>query len=302
MQNMKLLLIAICCFVVGCQSSTLRASTTAASSQNRQVQSAAVVGTIKELRWVNADSNQRDFVVDKSFVVPINTEPEFAADALDGFEVSPTIQLAMEAIVQGGPVGSIKFAFNNETYIENNAPYALCTNKGADFLPCKGLQQNLNVVFDPAVGRLHRVSAQVFASANAKGVAGPILTTYIGYTTKAEPVGSFKLYNADTDKEIDFLEGSVVNISSTPRIAVLVDAWGARFRWFPQSARIVYDNGARIVVENSVPLVFPGNSGADFLPFTPTVGTHTLSATLHSKKNLLGQNTTWGPVTFTVVV
>jgi hypothetical protein len=66
----------------------------------------------------------------KSFIVPINTDLEFAEKALDGFEINPNVQLAMEAIVQGSPVGSIKFTFNNETFIENNAPYALFTNKG----------------------------------------------------------------------------------------------------------------------------------------------------------------------------
>jgi hypothetical protein len=64
---------------------------------------------------------------------------------------------------------------------------------------------------------------------------------------------------------------------------------------------MVYDN-TRIVIENSPPLVFLGNNGANFLPFTPTHGTHTMSAMLHSKKNLMGQNTARSPVTFTVVV
>jgi hypothetical protein len=294
---MKILLIVVGFFMVGCDSSLRAASSLSSSLPNhRQAQAAAVVGTIKELRWVNADSNQRDFVVDKSFVVPINTVPEFAAEALDGFEVNPNIQLAMEAIIVpgSGPVGSVKFTFNAETHIENTAPYALCTNQGVDFLPCKGLQMN------PTVGPLHTITAQVFASPNAKGASGPILTTYIGYTTKAEPFGNFVLYNADTDKEIDFLPDLVVNVTATPRVAVLVDAWGARFRWWPNSARMVYDT-TQVVIENNPPLVFPGNNGADFLPFAPTVGQHTLSATLHSKKNLTGQTTTWGPVTFTVV-
>jgi hypothetical protein len=49
--EMKLLLIAVGFLVVGCESSTLRAS----SLRKRQAQG---VGTIKELCWVNADSNQ----------------------------------------------------------------------------------------------------------------------------------------------------------------------------------------------------------------------------------------------------
>jgi hypothetical protein len=115
------------------------------------------------------------------------------------------------------------------------------------------------------------VTAQVFASANAKGASNAVLTTYIDYTYNAEPYVSFKLYNTDTNTEMDDLDGAVINISSTPRVAVLLDAWGARFRWWPESARIVYDKNVRVVVENGRPLVFPGHIGAQFLPFTPSV-------------------------------
>jgi hypothetical protein len=257
------------------------------STLHREVTQAATVGTIKELRWVNADSNKRNFVVDTSYVVPINTLPEFAAEALDGYEVNPSIQLSMEAIVSGGPVGSVKFRYDNTTFIDNTAPYALCGNKGVDFLPCKGLQQNTDVVFDPNVGPLHTVTAQVFANPNAKGASSPILTTYIGYTFRAEPFGNFVLYNADTDTELDYLDdGTIVNITKTPRVAILLDAWGARFRWWPESARIVYDQ-TRVVVQNGRPLVFPGHTGAtNFLPFAPKRGKHTISATLYRKKHL----------------
>jgi hypothetical protein len=137
-----------------CKAYPLRATAAATTvSQHRpQAQaSAATVASIKELRWVNADSNQRNFVVDRSFIVPINTLPEFAAEALVD-EVSPTVQLAMEAIVPGGPFGSVKFTFHNETYIDDTPPYALCKNKGADFLPCQCLNQNPNAVLIPMSG------------------------------------------------------------------------------------------------------------------------------------------------------
>jgi hypothetical protein len=290
--------------------SALRAAVTTTQVHYRQAAATSqTVGTIKELRWVNADSNRRNFVVDTSYIVPINTLPEFAAEALDGYEVNPNIQLAMEAIIatgSGRPVGSVKFTYDNVTLIDNTPPYALCGNTGIDFMPCRGLNQNTDKVYNPNVGPLHIITAQVFASPNAKGAASPILTTYIGYTFRAEPFGNFVLYNADSDTELDYLNDDgtipVVNVTKTPRVAILLDAWGARFRWWPESARVVYDQGAKIVVLNERPLVFPGRTGTNFWPLAPKRGPHTISATLYRKKNRQSQNTTWGPVSFTVVV
>jgi hypothetical protein len=121
------------------------------------------------------------------------------------------------------------------------------------------------------------VTAQVFASANAKGASNAVLTTYIDYTYNAEPYVSFKLYNTDTNTEMDDLDGAVINISSTPRVAVLLDAWGARFRWWPESARIVYDKNVRVVVEWST----TGLSWPHWRPvfaLYPKRGKHSLSA------------------------
>jgi hypothetical protein len=252
-----------------------------------------LLASIAELRWINADTNRR-IRIDGSAVVPIQTLEEFA-DTIDGYEL-PNAELSMEAMVDtaGGTaaVGSILFTFNGVTYIDNQAPFLVCGNRGTDYFSCPGLRQNGG-----------QVTAQVFSGPNATGTASPqILLTYIRYVYKAEPLGSFRLVNADSDSEIDFLdEATIINITQTPNVAVHIDAWSARFRWGAESARIDYDNGKRIVVENNRPLVFPGNNGPDYFGFSPSVGRHTISATLHSKKHLTGQNTTWGPVAFTVV-
>lgn len=141
----------------------------AISQQRRQEQQAApttVLGTVRELRRLNADSNQRNFVVDCSFVAPVNDNEEFA-DLLDGYEVNPNIGLSMEVITEGpGIIGSVKITFNGIAIVENNAPFALCANSGADFLPCTGLNSGRDD---------QRITAQVYSGKGATGTTGPVL-------------------------------------------------------------------------------------------------------------------------------
>jgi hypothetical protein len=265
----------------------------AASTKLRGVPQAsrqlAAVGTIKELLWINADSNQR-ISIDGSPTVPIQTEEEFA-DTIDGYTL-PNAELSIEAIVQGGPVGSVQFTFNGVTVTENSAPYAMCTNKGPDFVPCKGLRSDGG-----------KVTVQVFAAKNAKGASSATVLTYIRYVYPVPPYGSLRLYNADTDTDLGFLDdATIVNVSQTPQVAVVVDAYSRRGQWVASSASFVYDNGAPVVDATGVLLAFPGHTGNDLAGFAPSVGSHTLAATLYSKPNLQGQNTTWGPYTFQVVL
>jgi hypothetical protein len=269
-----------------------------------------LLASITELRWINADTNRR-IRIDGSSVVPVQTLEEFA-DTIDGDALPKNAELSMEAVVDttagggaaaAGTVGSILFTFNGVTYIDNQAPFLVCGNHGTDYWPCPGLRQGGG-----------RVTAQVFSGPNATGTASPqILLTYIRYyVNKAAPLGGFRLVNADSDDELDFLDNddaSIVNITQTPNVAVYIDAWSARSRWGAESARITYqnnnDNGQQqrivVVVETQPPLVFPGNHGPDYFGFTPSVGRHSILATLHSQKHLMGRNTTWGPVAFTVV-
>lgn len=245
-------------------------------------QTTSAVGRIKELLWINADTDQRISVGTPTvFIEPII---EYA-DVTDGYEL-PNGEMSIEAVVEGGPVGSVRFTFNDQVYIENTAPYALCANKGTDFFPCAGLRANGG-----------KVTAQVFAGKDATGASSELLLTYIRYNYKTVPGGYFIVYNADTDKEMFVVTGSqfvpTINVTQTPNIAVFIDAPGARYRWSAESARIDYDNGARVEIENNRPLVFPGNSGSDFFGFTPKLGNSNLEATLYSKKYLQGQNTTW---------
>jgi hypothetical protein len=276
-------------FVMSAVARAAAASTKLRSAPHASRQAAAAVGYIKELLWINADSNKR-ISIDGSPTVPIQTDEQFA-DTIDGYTL-PNAELSIEAIVEGGPVGSVQFTFNGVKFTENTAPYAMCTNKGPDFLPCKGLRSEGGTV-----------TVKVFAGKGATGASSATVLTYIRYVYRVPPYGSLRLYNADTDTDLGILDDStVINVSQTPRVAMVVDAWSRRGQWVASSASFVYDNGAPVVDASGVLLAFPGHNGNDVTGFAPTVGSHTLAATLYSKANLQGQNTTWGPYTFQVVL
>jgi hypothetical protein len=257
--------------------------------------STPTVGTIQELRWINANTNERNVVIDGSFIVPMQDDGEFV-DYVDGTTLPPNhAELSMEAIIapNSGPVGSILFTYNGVSYMENNPPFCLCTNKGADVLPCVGLREHGG-----------HVTAQAYSGKSATGVAGPVLSTHVYYLVLEPPGGSFHIYNADTDVQIAQSNGILpyepltINVTQTPHIAAVIDAWSGRFRWNVACVKFDYKNGAKIVVESTPPLIFPGNKGKNLLAtFAPQPNTpgqpHSLTATLFSKKNMQGQNTTW---------
>jgi hypothetical protein len=172
--------------------------------------------------------------------------------------------------------------------------------QGIRLFPCNGLNRSPD--------GLHYITAQVFSGPNATGAASEELYTYLGFLYRESPNGGLMLYNADTDTEMESLRDCTINITETPRVAVLVNAFGAHYVWGPQSTRMVLDN-RRVVVDNSWPFAFPGDRTTfygpgdyttDYLPFTLKPGPHTLRATLYKKKNLKSASVTW-EVSFTVV-
>jgi hypothetical protein len=256
--------------------------------RRRETQAKAAVGKIKELRWINADTNKR-VVVEGSNIVPVIAASEFAKFNFDGYELPNCKDFSMQALVNStdGPVGSVKFTFrgraetaNTMTYIQNTPPYALCSRKGADYLPCNGLRKDGGTI-----------TATVYAGKNATGAASATWSTYIDYLYRGEPYGIFITYNADTEAQLGLggngdLFVQTVNRTETPRIAIKVDSYSDQYRWGGASAKIA--------LERHTPLVFPGDNGIDdYKGFEPQPGNHTLVATIFSKKNLKGQNTTW---------
>jgi hypothetical protein len=145
---------------------------------------------------------------------------------------------------------------------------------------------------------------QPFAGPNATGDSHWATLTRIYYQAYGNPIATTYLYNADTDV---LIQGELhrrhlmypINVTQTPRVAIVVVGTPFQYRWGAASARITYGN--RTVVENHAPLAFPGNAGSNYFGFTPTIGVSHVHVTLYSRQYLKGQNMTYSVELNTVV-
>lgn len=123
----------------------------------------------------------------------------------------------------------------------------------------------------------------------------------------AEPVPaviSFTLINADTDQPVagydPLPEGARLNLAElgirNMNIRVNTDPG------MVGSVRLAYDGDENYKVENYAPYTIAGDGagGADYWPWTPGIGTHTLSATAYTAALARGNSGTARTVTFTV--
>ncbi|UYZ62525.1 PQQ-dependent sugar dehydrogenase [Hymenobacter weizhouensis] len=107
----------------------------------------------------------------------------------------------------------------------------------------------------------------------------------------AQAVTSFTLINADTDQPISGFDpipaGAVFNLATLPtrNLSIRANTNPATVG----SVRFAYDGNANFRTESFVPYAIAGDNGAtDYLPWTPTVGSHTLTATPYSAANAGG--------------
>ncbi|MDX1991647.1 MAG: malectin domain-containing carbohydrate-binding protein [bacterium] len=117
-----------------------------------------------------------------------------------------------------------------------------------------------------------------------------------------QAINSLTLVNADTDQDIAPLtNGMVISFEQigTRNLSV-------RANTFPSSigsVRFALDDNANFRTENSAPYTLNGdsNGGSDYAPWTPTLGTHTLTAIPYTQGNGQGTMGLSMSVTFTVV-
>jgi hypothetical protein len=102
-----------------------------------------------------------------------------------------------------------------------------------------------------------------------------------GAPTADMAVSGFTLLDADADAEIMPLrDGGTVDLSALPsrRLNVRADTAPATVG----SVRFGLDGDSDYRVENGAPYALAGNSGGDYFAWTPSVGTHTITATPYS--------------------
>lgn len=114
-------------------------------------------------------------------------------------------------------------------------------------------------------------------------------------TVGGPSVSSFTLVNADTDADIGPLSsGQTIDLAAARRLNVRANASGAG------SVRFGYDANPNVRVENNAPFALAGDSSGDYYAWTPTVGSHSVTATPYSGTGASGTAGTSRTVTFTV--
>ena len=131
--------------------------------------------------------------------------------------------------------------------------------------------------------------------------------TYRAVPVAGQAVITFTLFNADTDQPLAGYDplpnGATLNLATLPtrRFNIRANTNPATVG----SVRFGYDSNASYRLENYVPYTFAGdgtnaNGSIDYLPWTPTVGTHTVTATPFTKGGAGGTAGTALTVSFTV--
>jgi glucose/arabinose dehydrogenase len=122
--------------------------------------------------------------------------------------------------------------------------------------------------------------------------------------TYTPAVTSFTLINADTDQPISgynpIPSGATLNLATLPsrRLNIRANTAGTI-----GSVRFAYDGNSSYKTENYKPYAIGGdaNNGADYLPWTPAVGSHTLTATPYSALNAGGSSGAGNTIVFNVI-
>lgn len=123
-----------------------------------------------------------------------------------------------------------------------------------------------------------------------------------GTTVEVAPVYNFALIDADTNLPINGYEnmtGTVsLNLADLPtrRLAIRANTP----RGFAGSVSWAFDGVSTFAVDNAAPFSLHGDTSGDFQSWTPSTGTHTLTATTHELDN--GQGRTGNSLSLTINV
>ncbi len=207
----------------------------------------------------------------------------------------PTRNLNVRANTAPSVVGSVRFGYdaNPNQATESSAPYALAGDSAGNYN-----------AWTPTLGT-HTLTATPYSGAGATGTAGAALTVTFSVIDQEAPAGpavvSFTLMDADTDQPLldPMNSGSTLNLGTLPtrNLNVRANVSGSPIG----SVRFAYDGNSSFRTENAAPYALAGDTAGDFGPWTPSVGSHSLSATPYSSSGATGTAGTPLTITFTVV-
>ena len=151
------------------------------------------------------------------------------------------------------------------------------------------------------------MTATPYTQASAGGTRGTAKTqsfTVVDQTTLSPTVVSLTLINADTDAPIPGYDplpnGATLNLATLPTRRLNIRANTAPST--VGSVRFGYDAIASYRVENVAPYALVGdNPGPDYNAWTPSLGTHSVTATPYTQASAGGTRGTAKTQSFTVV-
>ena len=133
-----------------------------------------------------------------------------------------------------------------------------------------------------------------------KSLGISLLCCLIGWHLQAQSIQSLTLVNADTDTDIGPLEdGQTLNLAALPTTNLNVRANPGTAP--VGSVRFAYDGNPNFQTESVAPYALRGDTNGDYNSWTPTLGTHTLTATPYTASNAGGAAGSALTVVFTVI-
>ena len=133
-----------------------------------------------------------------------------------------------------------------------------------------------------------------------KSLGISLLCCLIGWHLQAQSIQSLTLVNADTDTDIGPLEdGQTLNLAALPTTNLSVRANPSTTP--VGSVRFAYDGNPNFQTESVAPYALRGDTNGDYNSWTPTLGTHSLTATPYAASNAGGAAGSALTVVFTVI-
>ena len=205
--------------------------------------------------------------------------------------------LSVVAHTNSNDIGSIVMSLNDDSRVENGAPYSLLGNNGSDY-----------ITWAPIVGQ-YIISATPYEERAGRGTQGNGLAVTITIIDEAptsdEPVQegwsasitSFNLINADTNQVISQLSnGSVIDLRIVPTRNLNIQAVTSN-----RVGSVVMNLNGGVRTENGAPYAIAGDDNGNYVGWTPSQGAYTMSATPYELANAQGIMGSGSTVTFSVV-